>query len=131
MSTPSLLILAGDGIGPEVMASGAPRDRLDGQATPRGVKFDVAEDLVGGAAYDKLTAHPLADDTLGPAQKRADAVLLGAGGVVRNGTTSLSAYARPEARPADACARKWICTPTCARPPCYAGAGRSVVSLKT
>ena len=76
MSNPSLLILAGDGIGPEVMAQ---VQRIIGwYGDKRGLKFDVSEDLVGGAAYD---AHgvPLHDDTMAKAQE-VDAVLLGAVG---------------------------------------------------
>jgi 3-isopropylmalate dehydrogenase len=76
MSNPSLLILPGDGIGPEVMAEVT---RIIGWfGDKRGVAFDVSEDLVGGAAYD---AHgtPLHDDTMARAQE-VDAVLLGAVG---------------------------------------------------
>ena len=76
MSNPSLLILAGDGIGPEVMAQ---VQRIIGwYGDKRGLKFDVSEDLVGGAAYDKH-GTPLHDDTMAKAQA-ADAVLLGAVG---------------------------------------------------
>ncbi len=76
MSTPSLLILPGDGIGPEVMAE--VRKVIDWFGAKRGTAFDVSEDLVGGAAYD---AHgvPLHDDTMARAQE-VDAVLLGAVG---------------------------------------------------
>lgn len=76
MSNPSLLILPGDGIGPEVMAE--VRRIIDWFGTNRGLTFDVSEDLVGGAAYD---AHgtPLHDDTMAKAQA-VDAVLLGAVG---------------------------------------------------
>jgi len=76
MSNPSLLILAGDGIGPEVMAE--VRKVIDWYGTARGLAFDVSEDLVGGAAYD---AHgtPLTDETMAKAQA-VDAVLLGAVG---------------------------------------------------
>lgn len=76
MSNPSLLILPGDGIGPEVMAQ--VRRIIEWFGTNRGLNFDVSEDLVGGAAYD---AHgvPLHDDTMAKAQE-ADAVLLGAVG---------------------------------------------------
>uniref|UniRef100_UPI00399BFDE2 3-isopropylmalate dehydrogenase n=1 Tax=Roseovarius halophilus (ex Wu et al. 2025) TaxID=3376060 RepID=UPI00399BFDE2 len=76
MTNPSLLILPGDGIGPEVMAE--VRKVIDWFGTARGLVFDVAEDLVGGAAYD---AHgtPLHDDTMARAQE-VDAVLLGAVG---------------------------------------------------
>jgi 3-isopropylmalate dehydrogenase len=76
MSTPSLLILPGDGIGPEVMTE--VRKVIDWFGAKRGLKFDVSEDLVGGAAYD---AHgtPLTDETMEKAQA-VDAVLLGAVG---------------------------------------------------
>ncbi|PJJ82752.1 3-isopropylmalate dehydrogenase [Brevirhabdus pacifica] len=51
---------------------------IDWFGDKRGLKFDVAEDLVGGAAYD---AHgtPLTDKTMAHAQS-VDAVLLGAVG---------------------------------------------------
>ena len=76
MSNPSLLILPGDGIGPEVMAE--VRRVIDWFGANRGLEFDVSEDLVGGAAYD---AHgkPLSDETMAKAQE-VDAVLLGAVG---------------------------------------------------
>ncbi|WP_421702148.1 3-isopropylmalate dehydrogenase [Aliiroseovarius sp.] len=76
MSNPSLLILAGDGIGPEVMAE--VRKIIDWFGDKRDVKFDVSEGLVGGASYD---AHgtPLTDETMAQAQE-VDAVLLGAVG---------------------------------------------------
>ncbi|MFD1195031.1 3-isopropylmalate dehydrogenase [Seohaeicola saemankumensis] len=76
MTNPSLLILAGDGIGPEVMAE--VRKIIDWYGTRRGVSFDVSEDLVGGCAYDKH-GTPLHDDTMAKAQE-VDAVLLGAVG---------------------------------------------------
>ncbi|MEO1537847.1 MAG: 3-isopropylmalate dehydrogenase [Pseudomonadota bacterium] len=76
MSTASLLILPGDGIGPEVMTE--VRKVIGWYEAKRGMSFDVSEDLVGGAAYD---AHgvPLADATMDKAQD-VDAVLLGAVG---------------------------------------------------
>jgi 3-isopropylmalate dehydrogenase len=76
MANPSLLILPGDGIGPEVMAE--VRRVIDWFGAKRGLKFDVSEDLVGGVAYD---AHgtPLTDATMEKAQS-VDAVLLGAVG---------------------------------------------------
>ncbi len=82
MTAPSLLILPGDGIGPEVM--GEVRKMIDWFGTRRGLPFEVAEDLVGGAAYD---AHgtPLHDATMARAQA-ADAVLLGAVGGPRYDT---------------------------------------------
>ncbi|KPP93126.1 MAG: 3-isopropylmalate dehydrogenase LeuB [Rhodobacteraceae bacterium HLUCCA08] len=76
MSDRSLLILPGDGIGPEVMAE--VRKVIAWYGDKRGLDFDVSEDLVGGAAYD---AHgtPLTDATMDKAQE-VDAVLLGAVG---------------------------------------------------
>ncbi|MDP5215759.1 3-isopropylmalate dehydrogenase [Ruegeria sp. 2205SS24-7] len=76
MSNPSLLILPGDGIGPEVMTE--VRKIIGWFGDNRDLVFDVSEDLVGGAAYD---AHgtPLHDDTMAKAQE-VDAVLLGAVG---------------------------------------------------
>ncbi|MEM9320236.1 MAG: 3-isopropylmalate dehydrogenase [Pseudomonadota bacterium] len=75
MTPPSLLILPGDGIGPEVMAEVR---KVIAWFGGQGLTFEVSEDLVGGAAYD---AHgtPLHDDTMARAQA-ADAVLLGAVG---------------------------------------------------
>ena len=76
MADPTLLILPGDGIGPEVMAE--VRKVIDWYGENRGLRFAVEEDLVGGCAYD---AHgtPLTDATMAKAQA-ADAVLLGAVG---------------------------------------------------
>ncbi|MFV2038219.1 MAG: 3-isopropylmalate dehydrogenase [Paracoccaceae bacterium] len=76
MSNPSLLILAGDGIGPEVMAEVV--KVIDWYGARRGLKFDVSHDLVGGAAYD-VHGAPLSDETMERAQG-VDAVLLGAVG---------------------------------------------------
>ena len=71
-----LLLLPGDGIGPEVI--GVTR-RVVEWFDKRGVlAFDMDEGLIGGVSYD---AHgtPLSDETLERA-KLADAVLLGAVG---------------------------------------------------
>ncbi len=76
MSTNSLLILPGDGIGQEVMTE--VRKVIDWFSDKRGISFDVSEDLVGGAAYDKY-GTPLTDETMAKAQE-VDAVLLGAVG---------------------------------------------------
>ncbi len=76
MSTPSLLILPGDGIGPEVMAEVT--RIIDWYGAKRDMPFDVTTDLVGGCAYDKH-GTPLADETMAKAQE-VDAVLLGAVG---------------------------------------------------
>ncbi len=76
MSNPSLLILAGDGIGPEVMAE--VKKIIAWYGDKRALKFDVSEDLVGGCAYD-VHGKPLADETMARSQE-VDAVLLGAVG---------------------------------------------------
>ena len=71
-----LLLLPGDGIGPEVMRQvGRVVEWFDRR---RIATFDVSEGLCGGAAYD---AHgtPLTGETLAEAQ-RSDAVLFGAVG---------------------------------------------------
>ena len=75
-SNKKLLVLPGDGIGPEVMAQVGRVAEWFGRN--RAVGFDLEEDLVGGAAID---AHgtPLADATMDKALA-ADAVLLGAVG---------------------------------------------------
>ena len=76
MARYKLLLLAGDGIGPEVMAE---VKRLLAFYAARGVAdFDIEEDLVGGAAYD---AHRMAitDATMAKANA-ADAVIFGAVG---------------------------------------------------
>ncbi|KAB7614512.1 3-isopropylmalate dehydrogenase [Amylibacter sp. SFDW26] len=76
MNTPSLLILPGDGIGQEVMTE--VQKIVAWYGDKRDLKFEVSEDLVGGAAYDKH-GTPLHDDTMAKAQE-VDAVLLGAVG---------------------------------------------------
>ena len=71
-----LLVLPGDGIGPEVMKQVV--RVADWFGDKRAVGFEVQEDLVGGAAYD---AHgtPLTDATLAAAMD-SDAVLFGSVG---------------------------------------------------
>jgi 3-isopropylmalate dehydrogenase len=76
MSNPTLLILPGDGIGPEVMAE--VRKVIGWYGAKRDLAFDVEEDLVGGAAWD-VHGVPLSDATMERAQG-VDAVLLGAVG---------------------------------------------------
>ena len=76
MANPSLLILPGDGIGPEVMAE--VKKLIGWFGAKRGIHFDVTEDLVGGAAYD-VHGVPLSDATMEKALA-VDAVLLGAVG---------------------------------------------------
>ncbi|MEO9971440.1 MAG: 3-isopropylmalate dehydrogenase [Hyphomonadaceae bacterium] len=70
--TKTILLLAGDGIGPEVVAEA----RRVATALVPNLEFD--EGLVGGAAYD-LEGDAISEETLARA-KQADAVLLGAVG---------------------------------------------------
>ena len=86
MANPSLLILAGDGIGPEVMAE--VKRIIAWFGDRRGLRFDVSEDLVGGAAYD-VHGVPLSDATMARAQA-VDAVLLGAVGGPKYDTLDFS-----------------------------------------
>src|SRR6201986_4493978 len=75
-SNKKLLIVAGDGIGPEVMSQ---VKRVIGWFDKRqGLSFDVGEELVGGISYDKHKT-PLTDAVMEKALQ-ADAVLLGAVG---------------------------------------------------
>jgi 3-isopropylmalate dehydrogenase len=80
-------VLAGDGIGPEIIAQA--RRVLDKLAIP-GLTFEDAP--VGGAAY-KTKGHPLPAETLDLA-KRADAILFGAVG--DPDCDSLERHLRPE-----------------------------------
>jgi 3-isopropylmalate dehydrogenase len=76
MATHNLLLLAGDGIGPEVMAE---VKRLIALMNKMGLaRFETEEGLVGGCAYD---AHKVAitDETMAKAMA-ADAVIFGAVG---------------------------------------------------
>jgi 3-isopropylmalate dehydrogenase len=76
MTTKRLLLLPGDGIGPEVMAE-VERVIAWFQESGRG-DFEVEEDLVGGCAYD---AHGEAISVGAMARaKAADAIILGAVG---------------------------------------------------
>jgi 3-isopropylmalate dehydrogenase len=72
----SVLLLPGDGIGPEVMHE--VRRVMDWFARRQGLLFELDEDLVGGAAHDRH-GTPLTDETLEKALQ-ADAVLFGAVG---------------------------------------------------
>src|SRR5688572_18566941 len=71
-----LLILAGDGIGPEVMAQ--VKRVLDWFAKNQALSFDTEDELVGGCSID-THGVPLTDAAMAKAMK-ADAVLLGAVG---------------------------------------------------
>ncbi|WP_337243895.1 3-isopropylmalate dehydrogenase [Luteimonas sp. gir] len=71
-----IVVLPGDGIGPEVTAAAV--DVLQAVAHRFGHRFTLHEHLIGGAAID-ATGQPLPDATLAAARD-ADAVLLGAVG---------------------------------------------------
>ena len=68
---PSLLLLAGDGIGPEIMAA---TKRVIDFLNTRGAGFETVEGLVGGCAYDAL-GTPYPEETVTKAEA-ADAILL-------------------------------------------------------
>jgi 3-isopropylmalate dehydrogenase len=91
MATHKLLLLPGDGIGPEVMAE---VKRLIGWLSSKGIaQFETEQGLVGGSAYD---AHKVSitEDTMAKA-KAADAVIFGAVGGPK--WDSVPYEARPEA----------------------------------
>jgi 3-isopropylmalate dehydrogenase len=71
-----ILLLPGDGIGPEIMREA--RRVLDWFAKRQGIGFETEEDLVGGAAYDRHGV-PATDEMMETALS-ADAVLFGAVG---------------------------------------------------
>jgi len=71
-----LVILPGDGIGPEVMAE--VRKVIGWLQTHEGLSFEIEEDKIGGSAYDAYGV-PFADATLEKCRK-ADAVIMGAVG---------------------------------------------------
>jgi 3-isopropylmalate dehydrogenase len=72
----SLLVLPGDGVGPEVI--GETRRVIGWFTQNRNLGFDVTEAPVGGEAYEKL-GTPAPDETVEKA-KKADAVLFGSVG---------------------------------------------------
>ena len=71
-----ILILPGDGIGPEIMADAV--KGLEVANSKFNLGFELSFDDLGGAAYDRYGV-PLADETLERA-RAADAILLGAVG---------------------------------------------------
>ena len=95
-----LLILPGDGIGPEVMRE--VRRVIDWMARRRLVSFDISDDLVGGASID-ARGTPITDETMQKA-KDADAILFGSVGGPKWEKLG--------------CARNWICSPTCGPQSC-------------
>jgi 3-isopropylmalate dehydrogenase len=85
-----ILILPGDGIGPEIIAQAV--EVFDALAARYGLAVVLQQGLVGGAAIDVI-GHPLPDETLALAHA-ADAVLLGAVGGPK--WESLDISRRPE-----------------------------------
>lgn len=88
--TKNILILAGDGIGPEVCAQAV--RIIDWLNENRDAGFKTSEALLGGCAYD-ATGNPFPKETLAEA-KKADAILLGAVGGPK--WESLDISKRPE-----------------------------------
>ncbi len=74
--TKKVLVLPGDGIGPEIMA--AAQQVLEAVIAKQGLAIELDHALVGGAAIDAEGA-PVSDATIAKA-KAADAILLGAVG---------------------------------------------------
>ncbi|MGL6214477.1 3-isopropylmalate dehydrogenase [Billgrantia desiderata] len=73
--TRKILVLPGDGIGPEITAEAS---RILAACQARGLDIEIEQGLVGGSAYDEH-GEPLPAVTLDKA-KAADAILLGAVG---------------------------------------------------
>ncbi len=91
MKNVSILLLPGDGIGPEAVAQLS--RVIEWFSTHSDTTFDVTTDDVGGAAYDRY-GTPLADTTLETA-KKADAIVMGAVGGPK--WDDVERHLRPEA----------------------------------
>src|SRR6201986_2367994 len=89
--TYKILLLPGDGIGPEVM--GEARRLLGWLQDRRGIAFETEDALVGGCAYEQ-EGTPLSEATIARA-KAADAVILAAVGGPK--WDNLPFHLRPEA----------------------------------
>lgn len=76
MKNYKIVVLRGDGIGPEIVAEAV--KVLDAAGKKFGFKFDYDERLLGGCAIDAF-GTPIPQETI-DACKQADAVLLGAVG---------------------------------------------------
>jgi 3-isopropylmalate dehydrogenase len=90
MKSYRIAVLPGDGIGPEIVREA--RKVLDVVAARAGVRFEMEEGFVGGAAYDRF-GTPLPDPVMELALS-SDAVLLGAVGGPK--WESLDYSVRPE-----------------------------------
>ena len=87
----SLLLLPGDGIGPEIAAEA--RRVVEWFNKARGLNIEIGEALIGGTAYD-VEGAPLSDETIGKAKKATATLLAAVGGPQWAG---LSYDKRPEA----------------------------------
>ena len=87
--TKKIAVLAGDGIGPEIVAEAV---KVLQAVTKGGLDIELEYGLIGGAAYDE-TGTPLPDETV-TISKEADAILLGAVGGYK--WESLDISVRPE-----------------------------------
>lgn len=90
MTTKNILLIEGDGIGPEVVAQA--KKIIDFISDNSDVKFETQKALLGGVAYDE-TGTPFPQETLELA-KKSDAILLGAVGGIK--WESLDYQHRPE-----------------------------------
>ncbi len=88
--TKKIVLLAGDGIGPEIMAEAV--KVLTAVGEKHKISFKFQEDLIGGCAIDEYGV-PLANSTLEKC-KAADAVLMGAVGGLK--WDNLDSAIRPE-----------------------------------
>ena len=88
--TKKIVVLPGDGIGQEIVAEAV--KVIDTLKTEFGLKVEMEQALIGGAAYD-ATGTPLPAETVS-LSKQADAVLLGAVGGYK--WESLDIAVRPE-----------------------------------
>ncbi len=88
--TKKILVLPGDGIGPEIMVEAV--KVIDKLKSDHGLQVELENGLVGGSAYDEH-GTPLPEPTLIKA-KAADAILLGAVGAPKY--ESLDISVRPE-----------------------------------
>ncbi len=91
MKTAHIMLLPGDGIGPEVLESAV--EVLSQLAQIGGLDLQMEHGFIGGASLDRC-GEPIAEDTL-KACKKADAVLLGAVGGPK--WEKLPGHLRPEA----------------------------------
>ena len=87
--TKKIVVLPGDGIGPEIVAEAV---KILEAFRQEGLDVSLEYGLIGGAAYDE-TGTPLPDETL-QMSKQADAILLGAVGGYK--WESLDISVRPE-----------------------------------